>query len=109
MPFFFDAAILSRMRSPVTSRSNWANDNSTLSVMRPWGLTLSHYYRWVDMGGKLGGKFCSALVLAIVALSMCDAQSSNSARLGQCLPAVSRGGRSRRVRGMVAQMLQVGA
>jgi hypothetical protein len=23
-PFFFDAAILSRMRSPVTSRSNWA-------------------------------------------------------------------------------------
>src|SRR5690242_21822722 len=35
MPFFFDAAILSRMRSPVTSRSNWANDNSTLSVSRP--------------------------------------------------------------------------
>jgi hypothetical protein len=39
MPFFFEAAILSRMRSPVTSRSNWAKDNSTLSVMRPWGLT----------------------------------------------------------------------
>jgi hypothetical protein len=35
MPFFFDAAILSRMRSPVTSRSNWAKDNSTLSVRRP--------------------------------------------------------------------------
>jgi hypothetical protein len=34
MPFFFDAAILSRMRSPVTSRSNWAKDNSTLSVRR---------------------------------------------------------------------------
>jgi hypothetical protein len=31
MPFFFEAAILSRMRSPVTSRSNWAKDNSTLS------------------------------------------------------------------------------
>jgi hypothetical protein len=28
MPFFFDAAILSRMRSPVTSRSNWAKDSS---------------------------------------------------------------------------------
>jgi hypothetical protein len=26
MPFFLEAAILSRMRSPVTSRSNWAND-----------------------------------------------------------------------------------
>src|SRR5437660_7542439 len=35
MPFFFDAAILSRMRSPVTSRSNWAKDNNTLSVRRP--------------------------------------------------------------------------
>src|SRR5580700_302781 len=35
MPFFFDAAILSRMRSPVTSRSNWANDSSTLRVRRP--------------------------------------------------------------------------
>jgi hypothetical protein len=26
MPFAFDAAILSRIRSPVTSRSNWAKD-----------------------------------------------------------------------------------
>src|SRR5260221_3003034 len=30
-----EAAILSRMRSEVTSRSNWANDNRTLSVSRP--------------------------------------------------------------------------
>ena len=35
MPFFLEAAILSRMRSPVTSRSNWAKDNSTFSVSRP--------------------------------------------------------------------------
>src|SRR5271157_2922995 len=35
MPFFFDAAILSRIRSPVTSRSNWAKESSTLSVRRP--------------------------------------------------------------------------
>ena len=35
MPFFFEAAILSRMRSPVTSRSNWANESRTLSVNRP--------------------------------------------------------------------------
>ena len=34
-PFFFEAAILSRMRSPVTSRSNCAKDNNTLSVRRP--------------------------------------------------------------------------
>src|SRR3984893_14305439 len=35
MPFFLEAAILSRIRSPVTSRSNWAKDSSTLSVSRP--------------------------------------------------------------------------
>src|SRR4029078_887166 len=34
-PFRFEAAILSRMRSEVTSRSNWANESSTLSVSRP--------------------------------------------------------------------------
>src|SRR6202030_3148859 len=35
IPFFFEAAILSRMRSKVTSRSNWAKDNRTLRVNRP--------------------------------------------------------------------------
>ena len=35
MPFFLEAAILSRIRSPVTSRSNWANDRRMLSVRRP--------------------------------------------------------------------------
>src|SRR5271165_1271649 len=35
MPFFFEAAILSRIRSPVTSRSNWAKDRSTFRVSRP--------------------------------------------------------------------------
>jgi hypothetical protein len=35
MPFRFDAATLSRIRSAVTSRSNWAKDRSTLSVSRP--------------------------------------------------------------------------
>src|ERR1700716_4364267 len=35
MPFFLEAAILSRMRSPVTSRSNWAKDKSTFRVSRP--------------------------------------------------------------------------
>ena len=35
VPFFLDAAILSRIRSPVTCRSNWANESSTLRVSRP--------------------------------------------------------------------------
>ncbi len=35
MAFFLEAAILSRIRSPVTSRSNWAKDNSTLRVSLP--------------------------------------------------------------------------
>jgi hypothetical protein len=34
-PLRFEAAILSRMRSPVTSRSNWAKERSTLKVSRP--------------------------------------------------------------------------
>src|SRR5215210_933312 len=35
MPFFLEAAILSRMRSPVTSRSNWAKESSTFKVSLP--------------------------------------------------------------------------
>src|SRR3954447_26193906 len=35
MPLRFEAASLSRMRSPVTSRSNWAKDNSMLRVSLP--------------------------------------------------------------------------
>src|SRR5215208_6624431 len=35
MPRRFEAASLSRMRSPVTSRSNWAKDNSMLRVSLP--------------------------------------------------------------------------
>jgi hypothetical protein len=35
MPLLFEAAILSRMRSPMTSRSNCAKDNRTLRVKRP--------------------------------------------------------------------------
>src|SRR6516164_6226405 len=34
-PLRLDAAILSRMRSDVTSRSNWAKDSSTFRVKRP--------------------------------------------------------------------------
>ena len=34
-PLRLDAAILSLIRSEVTSRSNWANDSSTFSVKRP--------------------------------------------------------------------------
>lgn len=35
VPLLFDAAILSRMRSAVTSRSNRAKDRKTFSVSRP--------------------------------------------------------------------------
>ena len=40
MPLAFDAAILSRIRAPVTSRSIWANDSSTFSVSRPMELVV---------------------------------------------------------------------
>ena len=35
IPLRLDAAILSRTRSPITSRSNWAKDNNTFKVRRP--------------------------------------------------------------------------
>ena len=35
MPFLRLAATLSRIRSAVTSRSNWANDSRMFSVSRP--------------------------------------------------------------------------
>ena len=35
MPRLREAATLSRMRSPITSRSNWAKDSRTFSVSRP--------------------------------------------------------------------------
>ena len=35
MPLRLEAATLSRMRSPVTSRSNWAKESSMFSVSRP--------------------------------------------------------------------------
>jgi hypothetical protein len=45
MPFRLEAAILSRMRSPVTSRSNCANDSKTFSVRGP--------SKWWDTKAKL--------------------------------------------------------
>ena len=35
MPLRLEPATLSRMRSPITSRSNWAKESNTLSVSRP--------------------------------------------------------------------------
>jgi len=35
MPLRLEAAILSRMRSPVTSRSNWAKESNTFRVSLP--------------------------------------------------------------------------
>src|ERR1700710_2092376 len=39
-PLRLEAAILSRIRSEVTSRSNWAKDSSTLRVSRPMAVVV---------------------------------------------------------------------
>src|SRR5208283_741061 len=46
MPFRFEAATLSRIRSPVISRSNWAKDSSMLRVSRPMRVVVLK--AWVD-------------------------------------------------------------
>ncbi|SMG63652.1 conserved hypothetical protein [methanotrophic bacterial endosymbiont of Bathymodiolus sp.] len=40
MPFCLESAILSRMRSPVTSRSNWAKESKMFSVNLPMELVV---------------------------------------------------------------------
>src|SRR5215471_13576449 len=60
------------------------------------------------MGGKLGGKCCSGSVHVTLHLSMGHSQSRYRPRFGQGLPAVSCRGGDRGMRGMVAQMLEVG-
>jgi hypothetical protein len=43
-PLRLEAPILSRIRSPVTSRSNWAKDKSTLRVSRPMEVVVLNCY-----------------------------------------------------------------
>ena len=61
MPFFLDAAILSRMRSPVTSRSNCAKLSSALSVSRPRLVVILNDCVKAGIAGLLmaGHNFCS--------------------------------------------------
>src|SRR5215472_7986187 len=62
IPFRFEAAILSRMRSPITSRSNCAKDSRTLRVKRPIEVELLRYRNKrgasriedLDVLGKIG-------------------------------------------------------
>src|ERR1700757_1536136 len=54
IPFFFEAAILSRIRSPTTSRSNCAKDNRTFRVKPPHRGRRVELLRHRDEGGTLG-------------------------------------------------------
>src|SRR6516165_5532082 len=54
IPFCFEAAILSRMRSPMTSRSNCAKDNSTLEGQAPHRCRRVELLRDRDKGGAPG-------------------------------------------------------
>jgi hypothetical protein len=44
MPLALDTAILSRMRLPAISRSNWAKESSMLSVRRPMEIVVLNCY-----------------------------------------------------------------
>ena len=73
MPFFFEAAILSRIRSPVTSRSNWAKDSSTLSVSRPMLLVVLK--AWVTETKETP---CASKISTILAKSASDRVSRST-------------------------------
>ena len=75
-PFDLEAAILSRIRSRATSRSNWAKESSLLSVSRPMlGAVLKC---WV---GELTPKL-KPLIFMMVAL-LVRHESSNTDRLAE--------------------------
>src|SRR5436309_5703176 len=54
MPFFFEAAILSRMRSPVTSRSNWAKDKQHIERQAAHRARRVELLRYRDERHRLG-------------------------------------------------------
>src|SRR6266700_3829106 len=68
-PLRLEAAILSRMRSEVTSRSNWANDSSTFSV-QPGEVVEAR--RRVEMLGAEQGDLAAARPLYERALAIRD-------------------------------------
>jgi hypothetical protein len=56
--FFLEAAILSRMRSPATSRSNCANESSTFRVSRPIEVVVLNC-GVIDTKDEYGARCCS--------------------------------------------------
>src|SRR5712672_1502186 len=62
MPLRLEAAILSRMRSPVTSRSNWAKESKTFSVSRPIKVVVLNC--WVTATNEIPRASNSSTILA---------------------------------------------
>ncbi len=85
----FEAAILSRIRSAVTSRSNWAKERSTLSVSRPMlvALLIGMAFNFLATEGRCaaGISFTSRTVLRLgVALLGVRITVSDISALGIC-------------------------
>src|SRR5882672_2661060 len=74
-PFRLEAAILSRMRSEVTSRSNWAKDKSTLSVSRPIDVVVLNC--WVTETNETPWVSNSSTSLAKSAIDLVDDNDVN--------------------------------
>src|SRR5215468_5538664 len=69
IPFFFEAAILSRMRSPMTSRLKCAKDNRTFRVKRPIELVVLNCCVTETKDAPLvsrGGTTAAALVTVVL-------------------------------------------
>ena len=78
-PLRLDATILSRMRSPVTSRSNWAKESSTFKVSRPMLVVVLK--AWVTeivglLGQFVGTHRAAEMALIMVADRRCAARGA---------------------------------
>src|SRR5437588_101399 len=85
-PLRLDAAILSRTRSPITSRSNCANDSSTLRVSLPMLLGVQRVELQIQV--MLGG--FAGIDRAAVCLSRCVHGASPAAGLFRFLSGTRR-------------------
>src|SRR5271163_84756 len=89
MPFFFEAAILSRIRSPVTSRSNWAKDRRTFRVNRPMLVVVLN--DWVTETNDTRCASKSSTSLAKSARERADQKAPWAAKIAAAIAILDRG------------------
>src|SRR6201981_1470985 len=84
IPFFFEAAILSRMRSPMTSRSNCAKDNRMFRLRRPIDVVVLNCCVTETKDASLASRISTILAKsASERVGVCDSREKTSGDGGE--------------------------